>query len=177
MNWLNKVILTICLAGLVYWGGANYLVVPLETESYQLLNELKVLRSQRVEINNRLTAKGGNITAFNDLQNKVHNVKLNIPPRQEITKLIEQLPLLAEKSEVTIQGVEYNPLEDVYLNYQLLEFVMPVIATYKNIRQFIYELEKMKTILMIYSLSLKQNKRNTDKLVLKLSISTYYRKP
>ena len=176
MGKLGKLLIILALPLLSYWSSNRYLVDPLEFKTEQLASELSQLRQQKLALLNQQKLQVDGMEEFEQLTKKVAMINPQIPPKEQVTHLIAKLPTMAKQSQVIIEEVRYQPFTSVNQDYQLLEFTMPVVGSYANIREFIYQLEKMPTRLAIDELSLKQHKQK-GMLSLELSLSSFYQKP
>ncbi len=174
MSWPGRLLIILGLAFFSYWASARYLVAPVETESFSILERQRSLRAEKIALAERLTRESSERAAWEKLRKEVSSVKLAIPPKEEITRLIARLPELADSSGVTINSVNYRPFKKAFENYQLLEFNMPVTGSYQNIRHFIHELELMESNLLIKAIRLRQSNRKPGKIALQINVSAYY---
>lgn len=110
---------------------------------------------------------------INNIKNGLKKFDLILPRHEEITRLIQELPAIAEKNGVKVSGVKYQPFvkdED----YNRLSFSLPVEGQYSNIRRFIYEIETMRKIIWIERLAIRTSYSMRDELSIQLTMSTYF---
>ena len=103
---------------------------------------------------------------------KIKDFKNSLPEEKEIVNLISQITKLG--NDLNLSGIHYNPL--VTKNgYKYLVLTFGVEGDYKRIRQFIYNIETLRKLIYIDSLSLRKSSVGNDNLAIELQVSTYFK--
>ncbi|MEW6089105.1 MAG: type 4a pilus biogenesis protein PilO [bacterium] len=109
---------------------------------------------------------------FSKTESDLQKFDLILPRYEEITRLIRELPNIAEKTGVKVSGVKYQLIKDE--GYNRLSFSLPVEGSYSEIRRFIYEIETMRKVIWIERLAIKTSYSMREELSIQLTMSTYF---
>ena len=110
---------------------------------------------------------------INTMESDINSFVSELPTEREMTRIIKELHALARKSGITIKAAKYTPSRGK--NKDLLHYaiVTPVSGSYRQVRKFIYKIEKMPYLMNIEDLAITSGKENAVSLSLKISI--YFR--
>ena len=158
-----------CISITVFWfviQPKKIAIKKKETDYVALRNDLsgirKRIKNEKYIIENISSVKSG-LDRFDSI----------LPRHKEITRLIQELSKIAEKTGVKVSGVRYQPfVKDE--SYNRLSFSMPVEGKYSSIRRFIYEIETMRKIIWIEQLVIRTSYSIREELSIQLTMSTYF---
>ncbi|MFH1824450.1 MAG: type 4a pilus biogenesis protein PilO [Candidatus Firestonebacteria bacterium] len=106
---------------------------------------------------------------------KIKNFKDSLPEEKDILNLISQITKLGNNLNLIVPGIHYLPLKTSNYGYKNLVFALTVTGEYKNIRQFIYNIETIRKLIYIESLTLRKSTLEKDILTIELQVSTYFK--
>lgn len=154
---------------ILFW----YVIKPKKIAIKQKEADYLMLRDNLFEVRQRIKNEKYIKEKFSNIKNGLEKFDLVLPRHEEITRLIQELPVMAEKTGVKVSGVKYQPfIKDE--GYNRLSFSMPVEGKYSNIRRFIYEIETMRKIIWIERLTIRTLYSTRDELSIQLTMSTYF---
>ncbi|MDD5772851.1 MAG: type 4a pilus biogenesis protein PilO [bacterium] len=153
----------------VFW----FVIRPEKIAIKQKEADYFVLRENLLEVRQRIKNEKYIKESISNIKSDLDKFDLILPRHEEITRLIQELPNIAEKTGVKVSGVKYQPfVKDE--GYNRLSFSLPVEGKYSNIRKFIYELETMRKIIWIERLAIRTSYSVREELTIQLTMSTYF---
>ena len=130
-----------------------------------------------VAINNKKSSIIKDVETYeiNTNSGKIKDFKNSLPEEKEIVNLISQLTKLGNDLNLVMPGIHYNPLKMAKSGYKNLVLTFGVEGDYRKIRQFIYNVETLRKLIYIESLSLRKSSSEGDNLAIELQVSTYFK--
>jgi len=111
------------------------------------------------------------------VQNDLYLVDQTLPEDPQISVLVRQIEGLCSKTGVSLEGVQYSPLDiksKIFKNEpQPIEIKLVVSGDYQNLKNFLYSLDNFRRIFKIDSFGFKTSKEG-EKLTLSISGKTFY---
>jgi len=143
-----------------------------------LIKEIKdkKLVTQKLEekINNLNLAQ----QEYFSVQNDLYLLDQALPKDPQISLLIKQLEVLAFKEGVSLNAVQYSPLDIkkklVTGELQTVEFGLVVSGSYQNLKNFLFSLSNFRRTFQIEGFNFKTPKKEEEGLSLSISGKTFY---
>ncbi|MFH1288474.1 MAG: type 4a pilus biogenesis protein PilO [bacterium] len=166
---LMSFVVIICFSMAIFW----FIIRPKKIAVNRKETEYSELRNNLSEVSKRIKNEKYFKENFSKIESDLQEFNLILPRQEAITKLIRELPGMAERNGVKVNGVKYQPfVKDE--GYNRLSFSLPVEGKYSNIRRFIYEIETMRKIIWIERLAIRASYPTREELSIQLTMSTYF---
>ena len=138
-----------------------------------LSREYFSLRKEKSKVRAELRRQQELASLINTMESDVNSFVGELPAEREMTRIIKEMHSMARKSGIKIKAAKYTP--SIGKNKDLFHYsiVAPVSGSYRQVRKFIYNIEKMPYLMNIEDLGLASGKENTVSLSLKISV--YFR--
>ncbi len=158
-------------ANLIFYAAVNR---PQRDKVEDLEGEYFTLREERTRLRGELKEKHEYSRTVEELRREIDGFVGGLPPVESITDIIREIHGTAKRAGLTIRSAKYSPAKGK--EEELLRFTisLPLTGNYRNIRRFIYDLERMPYLMSIDDLNLSSSRGGSVSLSLNLSV--YFRK-
>lgn len=164
-------ILYCTVAVLVLANLAFFLLVlgPEKVGSINLKTELSLLKKESAQLRQRIEKKHEEHKYIEQFKADAGLFIDQLPPQSKLTSLIQDLHKLAKKEGLIIKSASYSPAKGKEQDILSNSISFPLTGTYRQIRKFIYNVEKMKYPISIDDLSISKSWGRNVSLSIKLS--------
>jgi Tfp pilus assembly protein PilO len=167
VSWLWSTALGLLVAnGLVF----ALLVLPARVQQQGQERQLLDLQRRIRTLQREGESSESMLTAFRE----VDEYSQSFPSRADLMGIIGQLPRLGRSLGVDVPTVDYKPSEVKDASLMKVTIVMSVEGAYSKIRRYLYELQTMRSHLVIERLVLR-DPRGTSDLQMQLQLAVYLR--
>lgn len=159
-----KVALWLIAAGMIILDAAYYFysVRAADEKVSSLENEYQ---TRRASLNKEIREA--------DAANAGHGISL--PKWEDFTRVMGEVYKKAERLDLALASVSYQPLSMKESSIVKIAVTMPVKGSYSDIKRFIYELETSPKYFIIDSLSLAGDKGEGESISLNLSVTAHFK--
>jgi hypothetical protein len=167
ISWLWSAALGLLVAnGLVF----ALLVLPARIQQQEQERQLLDIQRRIRTLQREGESSESMLTAFRE----VDEYSQGFPSRADQMGIIGQLPRLGRSLGVDVPAVDYKPSEVKDAGLMKVTVVMAVEGAYSKIRRYLYELQTMRSHLVIERLVLR-DPRGTSDLQMQLQLAVYLR--
>lgn len=149
-------------------------LIALVLPNYADVDTLKVdyssLRKDRTNKIEELKIIADSGAALESMRNDIDMFLTSMPEKVSMSGIVREFHSKAKKSALNISSARYSPplREGKYLIRHDISF--PVSGRYKNIRKFVYNLEKMPYLMTVDDLVLSSKENQTVSVAIKISL-------
>ncbi len=146
------------------------LVLPNYADVDTLKNDYSSLRKDRTSKVEELKVIAGSGAALDSMKDNIDMFLNSLPDEVKMSGIVREFHSQAKKSVLSISSARYSPpvREGKYLIRHDISF--PVEGPYKNIRKFIYKLEKMPYLMTIDDLALTSKNKRIVSVTIRISL-------
>ncbi len=162
--------LLLLLANIIFYFA---IVAPNSTRIEQSKLEYFNLRKSHAKIENELLETKARIINIGAMETDIKQFLGELPTPSAMTGLGRAIHKLAKKNRLEMRSVKYSLPQKKKEDILVYAVSLPVTGSYKQVRRFIYHLEKMPYLMTIDNLNLSASKGN--KVSLNLNISFYFK--
>ena len=146
------------------------LVLPNCADVDTLKNDYSSLRKDRTTKIEELKVIAGSGAALDSMKDDIDMFLNSLPDEVKMSGIVREFHSQAKKSALSISSARYSPpaREGKYLIRHDISF--PVEGPYKNIRKFIYKLEKMPYLMTIDDLALTSKDKRIVSVTIRISL-------
>ncbi|MBE9537162.1 MAG: type 4a pilus biogenesis protein PilO [Proteobacteria bacterium] len=150
---------------------AFYLLVlgPKKEESNNFKNEFSLLKKESVQLRRANEKKRVQLKHIEQFRSDAGLFIDKLPPQGKLTKLIQDIHKLARKERLIIKSASYSQAKGTGGDILSNSISFPLTGTYRQIRKFIYNIEKMDYPISIDDLSISKSWGKNVSLSIKLS--------
>ncbi|MFQ5455515.1 MAG: GspMb/PilO family protein [Nitrospirota bacterium] len=134
------------------------------------------IRSNIQKLENRWISTRNNITQmvlYNNAHNDLIKFREDIVGKREFVKIVEKLSYIAKNSNIVIPSIEYHT-EEGEGGIKKVLFSFSLDGRYRDIRRFIYNIEKEKDFIIIEDLILTKSRQMNSNIHLEINIGGYF---
>jgi len=146
-------------------------LTDLRTEVLSRQQSLRKLQQQK-------NAGSMPVTAVTKVENELTQFLKMIPPEKELSVFIGELFKFSSSSKLDIKQISYEPKYDEDLDLLSYTLKFSVTGQYRQLKKFIYLLERADRILIISDISLAGGQSSKDKegeVTLQIQVKTFFR--
>jgi len=116
---------------------------------------------------------------FGIIQENLYLLDQALPKDPQISSLIKQIELLGTKSNVVLKGINYSsvPLRDEFTEKRReIDFKITAIGDYQNLKSFLFNLGRLRRIVIIDSFGFKigKDKNENRNLILTITARAFF---
>jgi len=144
-----------------------------ENRAEELREEFFSLRKEKLRAGQELKEIQGKISRMEEMSKDLKTFIAELPDRGDMTRIIQELHKLASKSGLKISASKHA--QSYEKDYGLIKYTIsfPISGSYRQIRKFIYDLEKLPYLMSIDDITISSNKKR--KVSLPVTMSIYFR--
>lgn len=174
-NYINENRLFYGAVSAILLGNLIFLVLFVNPEKRRVKNlkkEYFLLRNEKAERTEEYRAKIDYFARIENARKDLASFLDLLPHQNEITHIISEIHKMAEKEKLSIKSAKYSSPKDYGTKLVRYSISFPLVGSYRQIRKFIYHLEKMPYLMSIDELNLASDNRFGG-VSLSLQLSVY----
>lgn len=160
---------TVAILVLLNFAFLLLVLAPKKEESNSLKAELLLLKKESAQLRQTIETKHEQKKYIKQFKIGTGLFFDKLPPQGKLTSLIQDLHKLARKEGLIIKSASYSQAKKKERDILSNTISFPLTGTYKQIRKFIYNVEKMEYSISIDDLSISKSWGRNVSLSIKLS--------
>jgi Tfp pilus assembly protein PilO len=145
-----------------------FVVLPLQNQSREEKKKIKTLRKSLMDTKEKRMNYQTTLQELSNFQEK-------IPLLDDMPKILSSISKISTNNGLDIPSVDYRPVRVEDIGLLRLSFTLSLEGSYKQLRTFIYELEKTPYLWSITDINLNRVKKEESEVKLQIGISIYFR--